>query len=522
MPKNFYDWETLDAQIAHIIESEPGITMSALARRISVNRSPLKDHLRNEYDVSAKTLKSFPEKYKYKIQQVQVVEDFPGDEESTIDDEPQDEEETNTRVISFKGWGDRIATLDDLIKACKVDLNIWAVERHIINKWEVGRAEKSKNIIYTADGKKGFDKDTGKVFVEPLIQVKAWLVRKEPVAVHPVLHMLEAATLTPIPTKPVGERPLRVLFIPDTHVGFARNIHGTGRLLPMHDRRVLDIAVQYADIHKPDIIVFLGDFMDMAEWSTRWATDPEFVWTTQPSIVEGHWWLTQLRHAAPEAQMYILEGNHDRYKQAITAHLSAAYELTGMNAAGALSENPLLSMQNIFQLDALGVQFIEGYEQGVAELWLADNFLATHGRHSSSTPGASVKKMSDIFPFTVVMGHIHRREMVSRKQKVRHGWVIHTAICPGTACHVDGRLPGSDDYQQWQQGLLVSTFTPDDLQVEPQLMQIAIHEGRAMVDGDLYVARDLEQELDDMLSDKMAQIKTRHQRMAARENQAHL
>ena len=56
----------------------------------------------------------------------------------------------------------RIKTLDDLIKATRVDLDVWEVERHTVNKWEVG----AKNQV------------TGKIEVEPLWQVKAWLKRK--------------------------------------------------------------------------------------------------------------------------------------------------------------------------------------------------------------------------------------------------------------------------------------------------------------------------------------------------------
>lgn len=52
----------------------------------------------------------------------------------------------------------RVVTLDDLIKACKIDLDKWYIERHVINKWEVGA--------------KGPD---GQIITKPLFQVKAWL-----------------------------------------------------------------------------------------------------------------------------------------------------------------------------------------------------------------------------------------------------------------------------------------------------------------------------------------------------------
>src|SRR5689334_6849187 len=55
-----------------------------------------------------------------------------------------------------------LKTLDDLLKHMKVDLSVWDVERHVINKWEVGSKHPR----------------TGEVTVTPLFQIKAWLKRK--------------------------------------------------------------------------------------------------------------------------------------------------------------------------------------------------------------------------------------------------------------------------------------------------------------------------------------------------------
>lgn len=53
----------------------------------------------------------------------------------------------------------RITSLDELLAQSKTDLELWEVERHVVNKWEVG----TKN------------PETGAVLVEPLWQIKAWL-----------------------------------------------------------------------------------------------------------------------------------------------------------------------------------------------------------------------------------------------------------------------------------------------------------------------------------------------------------
>jgi hypothetical protein len=53
----------------------------------------------------------------------------------------------------------RIKTIDDLIDHCKIDLNVWEIERYVVNKWEVG-----SNV-------------DGQIIVEPLFQIKAYLKR---------------------------------------------------------------------------------------------------------------------------------------------------------------------------------------------------------------------------------------------------------------------------------------------------------------------------------------------------------
>lgn len=73
--------------------------------------------------------------------------------------------EVEQSVIEKDTWSvslprTRISTLEELVEHCKIDLKVWEVERFVCNKWEVG----AKN----ADGK---------IVVEPLFQVKAFLRR---------------------------------------------------------------------------------------------------------------------------------------------------------------------------------------------------------------------------------------------------------------------------------------------------------------------------------------------------------
>ena len=77
-------------------------------------------------------------------------------------------DENNLRVDYGENKGQvelksrRIKTLEDALIEANVDLSIWEVERHVINKWEVG--------IKNADG--------DGIITEPLWQIKIWLRRK--------------------------------------------------------------------------------------------------------------------------------------------------------------------------------------------------------------------------------------------------------------------------------------------------------------------------------------------------------
>ena len=82
------------------------------------------------------------------------------DEESVSPEKATFDEKKDTATAESKS--SNIRTLDDLIRVCKIDLDVWEIERYIVNKWEVAA--------------KGND---GVMNHSPLYQVKAWLKKKE-------------------------------------------------------------------------------------------------------------------------------------------------------------------------------------------------------------------------------------------------------------------------------------------------------------------------------------------------------
>lgn len=104
----------------------------------------------------------------------------------------------------------RICTLEELVAQCDIDLEIWEVERFICNKWEVGAKD-----------------DEGKITVEPLFQIKAFLKKKKAIAfARAEIELLkkEALKYSPKftgfkPRKPAGSGVAVELSVFDHHFG---------------------------------------------------------------------------------------------------------------------------------------------------------------------------------------------------------------------------------------------------------------------------------------------------------------
>lgn len=121
--------------------------------------------------------------------------------------QPSESFEENGDTATAATVHPRIKTLDQLLAHMAVDLGAWEVERHIVNKWEVG----------VNDGEGG-------VNVSPLFQVKAWL-RKKTVETRTIEQLLEkiktASLAVPRIEKPKANKEKRSLEIcmMDVHLG---------------------------------------------------------------------------------------------------------------------------------------------------------------------------------------------------------------------------------------------------------------------------------------------------------------
>lgn len=381
----------------------------------------------------------------------------------TNDTKERIEMEDNTNTREYTSKGPRIKTLEQLIEECEINLDEWIVDRHVVNKWEVGAKNSLKEVV-----------------VHPLFQVKAWLTKREPEAILPVITPVEINFSGKYKfNKPKKVSHGRALILADMHFGFRRDVK-TGQLEPFHDREALAVVFALIEDVNPDIIVIVGDILDLAEWSDKFIRSPDMYNTTQPAIVEAVWFLTQLRTMYPETDVYLLEGNHEkRVTTTINKHVPVAFGLS--TARNGL---PVLSVPNLLGLEPLGITYIGDYPNG--EVWLSEDLRAVHGDVVRAKSGATASAILDDAQATTIFGHVHRTELASKTLRGIHGARTVSAFTPGCLCRIDGAVPAVKARMNWQQGIGVVDFNDTFVAITP----VPIEQGVAMYQGKQYKGKD--------------------------------
>jgi hypothetical protein len=469
-PNQKYDFNELLEKAKKIIARGEVTDYSNLARALNVNRMTLMNGFERTFGI-----RTFSQ-----IEKAQVKKGENKNEPliSTEDaEEFEFEVDDNEGVIRSVVVIDQIKTVDQLLKLTGVG-DEFIVHNPKVKKWDVALKLK-------------VDKDKEIVKVVPSIYIEAPLRRKVPIAFAPVIAPIEIE-LPKLPKigKQKKDGVKRGLILNDPQIGFRRTLHTTD-LIPFHDRRVLDLALQICQEEQIDHISLGGDVNDLSEWSNKFMPEPEFYWTTQPALLETAWWLTQLRLARPHAEMKMLEGNHDlRMPLLLVANLRQAYKIKAVDELDLPSQ---MSIPRLLALHKLDVEYVKGYPDN--GYWLNHNVYITHGDLVRGTPGGTANALANRQAFTTIFGHIHRRESVTHRMKTHDGDLIYTAFCPGAACHIDGRVPGSKSTDQWQQGLAVIEYTEHSENIIP----IAIRDGEMIYNGRVWKARDREREIQGFL-----------------------
>lgn len=382
---------------------------------------------------------------------------------------------SESEVASFEGPLDELVDLAKDLAGSSLVVNKFAFRKQTAPRLDAGVLVDRDTTTLTAE-------------VRPVPQFKPASVPE--ITIHP-----------PSPPVLLAKPPKTKLgvFLPDMQIGYHRGTEGDLRTL--HDEAALDVAFQivsylnttYADEGGVDLVVYAGDNLDFAEFSSH-RSAPGYVQTTQLAIDRAGTLCATSRAVAPKAKQIWLTGNHE--SRAINSLTDKLPGLVGISTENDQKRTPVISVPYLLNMDKYGIEYIEGYPDG--EYWANDFLRFEHGSFARSTPGATAAKQLDAGVSTL-QGHIHRREILHKRVSTKTGSRMIFAGSPGCLCRIDGLVPsaktgirsdgiqGSSRAENWHQGLTVFWYEPKGEQ-RAWIESVEIEKGQAFFRGVSFTA----------------------------------
>lgn len=262
---------------------------------------------------------------------------------------------------------------------------------------------------------------------------------------------VEPAKIRPTRAKRIQRASEFILVYGDGQVDYRRIIDpitDEQKLIPLHNVPMHRIIQQVNARYRPETTVNLGDFADMSALSRFDSDSDHFHKTLGPSLRYIHDFYAQLVTDNPDAHHIETDSNHAvRPKKQVLKNIPALHDFVIPG-----DDYPLMTYYRLANLGRLGIDFISGYGNAeyVRDEGVNNPIVFKHGTHSSSSPGATVRKESQENPdVNVIRGHGHgdQQIMVTR----RDGSVLVYKQF-GSSCDNSGPVPGYhsavDDYNQ--------------------------------------------------------------------------
>lgn len=273
------------------------------------------------------------------------------------------------------------------------------------------------------------------------------------------------AKITPTKRKRAERIGKQILVFGDSQIGYHRvyDEAGNAELIPTHSEEALKVITQINAQERPEYVVNVSDTVDNAQFGRFDDPSDGFHRTLAQSYQRAHDLYAQLKADNPDAELIEVDSNHTQRVQKNL--MKKMPEMYGFVLPG--EDYPLMSYYRLANLGALGVRFISGYggaEYVHGEDYDAPPIVFRHGTHSSSAPGATVRKEAQQNPTThVVRGHGHSYEHIA--QTTREGHQLHY-IQLGTTCDTTGAVPSYhsavDDFgkpvkrqENWQNQMMI-------------------------------------------------------------------
>lgn len=277
---------------------------------------------------------------------------------------------------------------------------------------------------------------------------------------------------------------------PDMQVGYFTG--KDGKLVSTHDETAIDLALAITKACKPELIVLVGDNLDLPEMG-KYRLSPAFHNTTQAAIDYATELMFRIRAACPTSRIIWLAGNHEeRLVNYVLDNAAAAF---GLRQGGRPDGWPVLSVPHLCRLDESDVEFIPGYPAG--KFWINERLKVIHGTRVKSGGSTAHAYLSNE-KTSVLYGHIHRREWAEQTFDKWDGPKTIMAATPGCLAKTTGEVPSTKGgidlhgrpltvVEDWQQGIGVVTYEQEgDHRFFYE--QVPFHNGTALYANKLYGA----------------------------------
>lgn len=252
--------------------------------------------------------------------------------------------------------------------------------------------------------------------------------------------------------------------VPDIQFGYYRNKEG--QLEPTHDEEAISVALGVIKHLRPELIVCVGDNLDLPEMG-KYVTYPSYALTTQATIDRATTFCAEMRHAAPNAQIVWLAGNHEeRMPKYIVQNAGAAY---GLRKGNTPDSWPVMSVPYLCRMEEFGVEYRPGYP--ASDIWVNKKLRIIHGDRVKSS-GSTAHVYLNAEKSSVIYGHIHRIECAFKTREDWDGPRTIMAASPGCLARIDGAIPSTKGgvdldgrpltrHENWQQGLGIVMYEDD-------------------------------------------------------------
>lgn len=228
--------------------------------------------------------------------------------------------------------------------------------------------------------------------------------------------------------------------------------------VPYHDRATLDAVFTFIREVRPSHVYLNGDVCDAYQLS-RYDKDPNRLLGIQDDLDALDRMLTDLRSAAPDAEIIWTEGNHENR---LLRYLNQHPEIANLTA---------LRPENLFGVEKHRLRWIP---QAVTHQH--HGFVVTHGSVVRRYSSYSAKGQFERYNTSGISGHTHRVGMYRHRSfDSDHVWYEQGCLCELNPTYVIGT-------PDWHQGFGVGQFLGRRFQVS--IVQVVEH--RFLWDGQLY------------------------------------